>query len=128
MVEVYIDAASKGNPGPSGGGIVIKGGGKFEEYSLPLGNMGNHEAEFLVFTRALDICLQKGYRTVSFRTDSKLVHDSVEKQYVKNSLFKPYLEKALDRIEKFDLFFIKWIPESQNKHADRLAKDAIGNN
>lgn len=128
MVEVFIDAASKGNPGPSGGGIVLKGDGYFEEFSFPLGEMGNHEAEFSVFVKALKICLEKGFRSVYVRTDSKIVADSVENQYVKNTVFKPYLEKATVLIEEFDLLFIKWVPESQNKHADRLAKAGIHKN
>jgi len=53
------------------------------------------------------------------------VVSSVEKQYVKNELFKPYLETALKLIEEFELFFIKWIPEQQNKAADMLARQAI---
>lgn len=128
MVEVFIDAASKGNPGPSGGGIVIKGNGIFEELSFPLGEMGNHEAEFSVFVKALEVCLDKGCRSVYLRTDSKIVADSVEKQYAKNMMFKPYLEKATVLITKFDLFFIKWIPESQTRQADRLAKAGIHKN
>ncbi len=125
MVEVLIDAASKGNPGPSGGGIVIKGNGYFEEFSFPLGEMGNHEAEFFVFVKALEICLEKGFRSAYFRTDSKIVADSVEKQYVKNAEFKRYLEKASELIEEFDLFFIKWVPSSENKTADELARQGI---
>ncbi|MEG0438913.1 MAG: reverse transcriptase-like protein, partial [Solibacillus sp.] len=45
--------------------------------------------------------------------------------YVKNEEFKPYLEKALQLIEQFDLFFIKWIPDKENKAADALAREAI---
>ncbi len=36
-----------------------------------------------------------------------------------------YLEEALQYIKNFDLFFIKWIPSSQNKVADELARKAI---
>jgi len=37
MVEVYIDGAAKGNPGPSGAGIFIKNNGEVERHSIPLG-------------------------------------------------------------------------------------------
>lgn len=59
MIEVYIDGASAGNPGPSGAGIFIKGNGVPEKYSLPLGNMSNHEAEFHALIEALEICYKK---------------------------------------------------------------------
>ena len=31
----------------------------------------------------------------------------------------------LQLIEEIDLFFIKWIPDNQNKAADALAREAI---
>ncbi|ACA39754.1 RNase H [Lysinibacillus sphaericus C3-41] len=52
----------------------------------------------------------------------------MEKEYVKNEEFKPFLEKALSLSNTFDLFFIKWVPDSQNKAADALARKAIQNN
>ncbi|OCA90862.1 ribonuclease HI [Bacillus sp. FJAT-27225] len=128
MIEVYIDGASAGNPGPSGAGIFIKGHGGADTYSLPLGTLSNHEAEYHAFIKALEICLQKGYRTVSFRTDSELVNRAVEKEFAKNKAYAPLLERALELSRQFDLFFMKWIPSSENKTADELARQAIRKN
>lgn len=125
MIEVYFDGASAGNPGPSGAGIFIKENGQVDRFSIPLDEMSNHEAEFHAFILALEICLQKDYKVVSFRTDSELVNRSVEKEFVKNKLYSPLLEKALKLAEQFDLFFLKWIPDSENKNADELARKAI---
>jgi ribonuclease HI len=128
LKEVYIDGASAGNPGPSGAGIFIKGDGVVEKYSFPLGVMSNHEAEYHAFIYALETCLEKEYKVVSFRTDSELVNNAVEKEFVKNKLYAPLLQKALSLTAKFDLFFIKWIPSSENKQADQLARLAIRQN
>jgi ribonuclease HI len=128
LIEVYIDGASAGNPGPSGAGIFIKGHGSAEKYSIPLGIMSNHDAEYHAFIKALEICLEKGYMVVSFRTDSQLVNRAVEKEFVKNKQFAPLLEKALTLTKKFDLFFMKWIPSNENKSADELARLAIRQN
>lgn len=128
MIEVYIDGASAGNPGPSGAGIFIKGEGDISRHSIPLGVMSNHEAEYHAFIEALKICHAKGYRVVSFRTDSQLVNAAVEKEFVKNKLYAPLLEKALTLAGQFDLFFMKWIPSSENKAADELARKAIREN
>jgi len=128
LIEVYIDGASAGNPGPSGAGIFIKGDGKTDHYSIPLGNMSNHEAEFQALIKALYICIENGYHIVSFRTDSQLVSRAIEKEFVKNKTFVPYCEEALQLIKKLDLFFIKWIPHSENKKADQLAREAIRKN
>lgn len=74
-------------------GIFIKTGGNVERYSIPLGLMTNHEAEFHALIKAMEICIEKGYRTVSFRTDSELVNRAIEKEFVKNKNFAPLLEK-----------------------------------
>ncbi|RSD26564.1 reverse transcriptase-like protein [Mesobacillus subterraneus] len=128
MIEVYIDGASAGNPGPSGAGIFIKGEGEVFRYSIPLGVMSNHEAEYHAFIKALEICLEKGFTIVSFRTDSQLVNAAVEKEFVKNKLYAPLLEKALKLSSQFDLFFMKWIPSSENKTADELSRRAVREN
>jgi len=125
LIEVYIDGASAGDPGPSGAGIFIKGNGRVEQYSIPLGVMSNHEAELLSLIKGLEICIEKGYRIVSFRTDSQLVDRAVEKQFVKNEKYAPLLEHALTLINEFDLFFLKWIPSRQNHVADELARKAL---
>ncbi|MEK4079720.1 reverse transcriptase-like protein [Solibacillus sp. FSL W7-1472] len=125
MLEVYIDGASAGNPGPSGIGIFIKGEGQHVKISEPIGNTNNHQAEFTALLRGLEEALKIGSSFVSVRSDSKIVVSSIDKAYVKNEDFKPYLEQALSLIEQFDLFFIKWIPEKENKAADVLAREAI---
>ena len=62
---------------------------------------------------------------LSFRTDSELVNRAVEKEFVKNRLYAPLLEKALNLSKQFDLFFMKWIPSAENKVADEFARQAI---
>ncbi|MCV9888430.1 reverse transcriptase-like protein [Metabacillus halosaccharovorans] len=127
MIEVFVDGASAGDPGQSGAGVFIKGHGKAEEFSIPLGLMSNHEAEYHAVIKGMEICIQNGFKVVSFRTDSQLVDRAVEKQYVKNNQYSPLLEKILELAKEFDLFFIKWIPSKENKVADQLARYAIRN-
>ncbi|ASN04476.1 RNase H family protein [Virgibacillus necropolis] len=126
MIEVYTDGASSGNPGTSGAGIYIKASGKIYEYSIPLAKMSNHEAEFHAVMKALEICRESFLgQILSFRSDSKLVVDVIEKDFTKNQTFLPLLAKIREDASHFPYFFIKWIPEKSNKHADRLARKAI---
>lgn len=126
MIEVYTDGASNGNPGISGAGVYIKAGEKIYEYTYPLGISSNHEAEFQAVIKALEIC--KKYfpdEILSFRSDSQVVVDVIEKGFTKNKNFLPHLDKIKKDIAFFPYFFIKWIPDKMNRHADRLAKKAI---
>lgn len=128
MLEIYIDAASAGNPGPSGIGVYIKGEGHLIKISEYIGETNNHIAEFQALVRGLEEAIKLGSNLVSMRSDSKIVVSSVEKAYVKSDDFKPFLDRALQLIEEIDLFFIKWVPDNQNKAADALAREAIQKN
>lgn len=126
MVEIQVDGASRGNPGLSGAGVVIKDGDTIHEYCFSLGNLSNHEAEFMAVILALRLCKENYQaRILAFQSDSQVVVDAMEKNYVKNELFKPLLDEIIILQHDFPHTFIKWIPSEQNKHADRLAREAI---
>jgi ribonuclease HI len=126
LIEVYIDGGSAGDPGPSGAGVFIKGKGYLIRESFPLEEMSNHEAEFHACIKALILCKQHQFSMISIRSDSNIVVDAVEKEYVKNPKFKSLLSKILSlKNNHFDYVFIKWIPSKMNKEADILAKRAI---
>lgn len=126
MIEVYTDAASKGNPGKSGAGIYIKANGTTSTHTFSLGILSNHEAEFHAVIKALEICQEQfPAEILSFRSDSRVVVDVIDKNDTKNQAFLPLLKKIQELAEPFPYFFIKWIPEKQNKQADQLAKSAI---
>ncbi|MFC4411312.1 ribonuclease HI family protein [Chungangia koreensis] len=128
MLEVYIDAASAGNPGPSGIGVYIKGEGHIVKISEPVGITDNHTAEFMALLRGVQEAekLSKGF--ISIRSDSQVVVTAVEKEYVKKEEYKRYLDEALKIANGFDFFFIKWIRDEENGAADQLAREAIQKN
>ena len=125
MLEVFIDGASAGNPGPSGAGVFIKQDGHVTRHSIPLGIMDNHEAEYWALIKALEICRDYRNEALSFRTDSQAIFSAMEKGFAKNKKYAPLLEKAISLTADMPLFFIKWIPSTQNKAADELARRAI---
>ncbi|GAA0485383.1 reverse transcriptase-like protein [Salinibacillus aidingensis] len=127
MIEVYTDGAARGNPGPAGVGIYIKAQGNKYEYSFSLDTtLSNHEAEFIAVIKALEICREQfPDEILSFRSDSKIVVDVIEADFTKNNVFQPLLNEIREKADPFPFFFIKWIPEKQNKHADELARKAI---
>ncbi|WP_047982732.1 ribonuclease HI family protein [Ornithinibacillus contaminans] len=126
MIEVYTDGASSGNPGKSGAGVYIKASGKYYEYSIPLEDMTNNEAEFHALIKALEICLEQFPEEIlSFRSDSQTVVQVIDNDFTKNKSFLPLLETVRELTSKFPYFFIKWIPEKENNHADKLARKAI---
>lgn len=124
LVIVYFDGASKGSPGESAIGVFINNHGNVQSFKSSIGVMTNHEAEWKAFIKALELCVENNYSEVLFHSDSKIIVDSIEKNYVKNTLYKFDLSMSQSLIKKFDQFFIKWIPSRENK-ADPLAKEAL---
>lgn len=125
MIELYVDGASAGNPGKSGIGIFLKGEGHHVLLDEKIEPTDNHSAEFQALIRGLEEALKRTTGIVSARSDSQIVVQSVERQFVKNPLYKKYLADILKLADEFDYFFIKWIPTAENRAADALAKKAI---
>lgn len=125
MIELYTDGASAGNPGKSGIGIYITGEGHSIKLSEPISPCDNHTAEFVALIRGLEEASKLTSGILSVRSDSQLVVQAVDKEFVKNPLYKPYLKKALELVLNFEYFFIKWISDDTNRAADALARQAI---
>jgi len=128
MIELYVDGASAGNPGKSGIGIFIKGEGHQIKISESIKPTNNHTAEFLALVRGMEETAKLTTGIVSVRSDSQAVVMAVEKEFVKNDFHKEYLAKILHIASSFDMFFIKWIPSSENRAADALAREGIHKN
>ena len=127
MLKVYIDASTKGNPGPCGGGILIVHENKQEQLSIPLSKGSNHQAEFEVFLKTLEFLKEKGLNneTILCYSDSKVLVSTVDKNHTENSSFFCYLEKIKQLLPNFHLLILQWIPENKNKGADNLARQAL---
>ncbi|WP_318617434.1 ribonuclease HI family protein [Sporosarcina sp. YIM B06819] len=125
MLEVYVDGASAGNPGKSGIGIYIKGEGHQLKISEPIEPTDNHTAEFQALLRGMEEAAKLTTGIVSVRSDSQIVVMAVEKEFVKKEAHKPILAQILAIAKTLDFFFIKWIPDAENRAADALAREAI---
>ena len=120
MLKVYIDASTKGNPGPSGGGILIVYQDKQEQLSIPLSIGTNHQAEFEVFLKTLEF-LKKN----DLQNETIFCFSTVYKNATKNELFLPYLQRIQELLSEFSLLILQWLPENKNKGADNLARQAL---
>lgn len=128
MIRVYTDAATNGNPGQAGVGILILTEDQQIQLSPPLlGLWNNHQAEFQAVVLALTWLVEnKQTNEMTFcYTDSQIVAHSIDKKYVKDKTFQIYLKEILDLMEHFAYISITWIPGSKNNGADNLARQAL---
>jgi ribonuclease HI len=125
---IYIDGASRGNPGRAGAGIWIMNGvgKKMAELSRFLGHKTNNEAEYWALLLGLREAKRLGGDSIRIFTDSELVERQIKGLYrVKNLNLKALYKAVLPRLKEFSSFEIESIPRERNHEADRLANQAI---
>lgn len=125
MLEVFIDAATAGTPKVSAVGVFIRGEGHLVKWSEYVGEMDNHLAEFTALVKGLQLAKELSSGMISIKSDSQVAVDAFDRGFTKNAKFKPLLEEALSLSKEFDYCFIKWIPDSQNRAADDLARSEL---
>lgn len=126
---VEADGGSRGNPGPAGYGAVVldpETGEALAEAAEFLGTATNNVAEYkglvagLRAAHALD-----PEADIRVRMDSKLVVEQMSGRWkIKHPDMKPLAAEARS-VFPADRVSYEWIPRAQNKHADRLANEAM---
>lgn len=125
-LDIYIDGASRGNPGPAGIGIVFAHGEEpVKNISMSIGTQTNNVAEYTALIYALEGALDMKARQVRVFSDSELLCRQLSGLYkVKNENIKVLFEQAMRLRAGFDQCTISHIPRERNKGADKLARQA----
>ncbi|MER6145381.1 bifunctional RNase H/acid phosphatase [Streptomyces sparsogenes] len=126
---VEADGGSRGNPGPAGYGAVVRDaetGETLAEAAEYIGTATNNVAEYkgliagLRAAHALDPEAE-----VKVRMDSKLVVEQMSGRWkIKHPGMRPLAAEAR-AVFPPDRVSYEWIPRERNKHADRLANEAV---
>ncbi len=127
-VILFADGGSRGNPGPSGSGAVIKAadGKVLAEVDAFIGHTSNNVAEYTGLLIGLKKAIELGYKQIEVRMDSQLVVRQIMGQYkVKNEKLIPLHREAVELSRRFSDFQINHIPRELNKEADILANKAM---
>ncbi|MEU6627254.1 bifunctional RNase H/acid phosphatase [Streptomyces parvus] len=133
QVVVEADGGSRGNPGPAGYGAVVidpATGEPLAEAAEYIGVATNNVAEYrgliagLTAAKALFPDAGDALR-VHVRMDSKLVVEQMSGRWkIKHPDMKPLAARAAAILPPSSVTY-EWIPRAQNKHADRLANEAM---
>ncbi|MEW2316873.1 bifunctional RNase H/acid phosphatase [Streptomyces bauhiniae] len=126
---VEADGGSRGNPGPAGYGAAVSDaatGETLAEAAEFIGVATNNVAEY----RGLLAGLRAAHALdpearVAVRMDSKLVVEQMSGRWkIKHPDMKPLATEARAVFPPGRVTY-EWIPREQNKHADRLANEAM---
>jgi len=127
-IEIYVDGGSRGNPGPSGVGVVIldSSGKRLKEISRYIGEATNNIAEYNALLYGLEEALMMRTDEIVVNLDSELVAKQLTGDYrVKDPGLKPLFERAMNMLKSFKDFEIRHIKREKNKEADKLVNRAI---
>ena len=126
-LDIYIDGASKGNPGHSGIGVVICSEGKtIKNISSYIGLATNNVAEYTALIYALEESLLLKAKSLRINTDSQLLVRQLNKVYkVKHAGIMGLYNRVTRLLAGFDNVLINHIPREENRGADKLATEAV---
>jgi ribonuclease HI len=125
---LYVDGASRGNPGAASIGASLQkpNGDEVDSISEAIGITTNNEAEYRALVAGLTCALEMGCTEIEVRADSQLIVRQVMGQYkVKHPNLKEFWREALVLKDRFKRFSIHHIPREENSRADELANQAL---
>ena len=127
-VIIEADGGSRGNPGPAAYGALLKDadtGEVIAEDGTTLGTATNNVAEYSGLIAGLQLAQEFAPDAdIEVRMDSKLVVEQMSGRWkVKHPDMRPLAMEA-NRLAPFGTTYT-WVPREQNKHADRLANEAL---
>jgi ribonuclease HI len=127
QLEIYIDGASKGNPGHAGIGVVIcQDGQVLKNISSYIGESTNNVAEYTALIQALQEALILKAESIAVNTDSQLLYRQMRGEYkVKHPLISSLYTQAAHLASAFKEVRMKQISRENNRGADKLATLAI---
>ncbi|GHB38321.1 bifunctional RNase H/acid phosphatase [Streptomyces cirratus] len=126
---VEADGGSRGNPGPAGYGAVVLDpatGETLAERAEYIGVATNNVAEYKGLIAGLKAARELAPDAVVLvRMDSKLVVEQMSGRWkIKHPDMKPLATEAATILPRAQVTY-EWIPRERNKHADRLANEAM---
>jgi ribonuclease HI len=124
----FSDGGARGNPGPSGYGVVIQdeAGRKVATLSEYLGHQTNNFAEYQGLIAALEYAAANGHKALKVISDSELLVRQIKGIYkVKNAALQDLHGRAKELIAKLEWFSIGHVLRGHNEEADRLANAAM---
>lgn len=129
-ITVFVDGASRGNPGPSGIGYCIKDtNGKIIERSGEfIGFTTSRSAEYFAMKKGIERAIELGVKSARFVSDNLMMVNQLNGvMKPKNADIIPIYSSIRELIKKFEAISFTHVYRSENVAADEEANKAIDN-
>jgi ribonuclease HI len=126
---LFIDGASRGNPGSAGAGIYLTCAGNMVlEQGFFLGEKTNNQAEYLALLIGLYFSKKyvKESDVLHIKSDSQLLVRQIQGVYkVKDTHLKAMRDAAMLLLKKIPAYTIDHVLRAGNSDADRMANHGV---
>ncbi len=125
-MHVFIDGASRGNPGLSGIGITFsKNQLIFSSYKEFIGHKTHTQSEYTALKRALQLSVIFDTELTIYSDSKSLITNRIERFKIRRKEIKLITREISNLEEKFQTILYRHILRKNNHVADHLANMAI---
>ena len=125
---LYVDGASRGNPGPSAVGLILylPTGEEIFSAGKKIGRATNNVAEYRAVIEGMKLARELGARRITVRLDSELVMKQLTGVYrIKNPELESLAREVAGQSRRFSACSFEHVRREENREADRLANEAL---
>jgi ribonuclease HI len=128
FLVINTDGGARGNPGPSGIGLVIKdeNGDLVYSYGGYIGETTNNVAEYSALIKALEEANNLGGKILRIQMDSELIVKQMQGIYkIKQPVLQELAAKVIALLKNFESYSFVHVRREFNKEADALVNQAL---
>ena len=132
IITIFVDGASRNNPGPAGAGVYITRDSKpICKQGYYLGEKTNNQAEYLAVLLALFLVEQEFSKEkienphLIITSDSELIVKQMTGKYRVKNQFIAKIKIIIDKLLLDKSYTFKHVLREKNKTADKLANQGI---
>ncbi|HEX5762431.1 MAG TPA: reverse transcriptase-like protein [Solirubrobacterales bacterium] len=127
-LTVNVDGGARGNPGPAGIGVVVRGGDGevLEERGERIGTATNNVAEYRALLLGIERAAALGAEELELVGDSELIVKQVKGEYkVKDGTLRELHAEVKRALRDFERWSIRHVRRAENAEADRLVNQVL---
>ncbi|XP_059068467.1 uncharacterized protein LOC131858982 [Cryptomeria japonica] len=123
-IKLKFDGASRGNPGPSGIGYVIRDhtGATLGKMAKPIPPDTNNITEFKSLQFGLRDCINHGFNNILVEGESKIAINVIKRKNTLNWRLQGIQESIIASLDRIENYEAKHIYKEANSEADVLSK------
>lgn len=126
LCEVWIDGASRGNPGPAAIAYLISFDSSIVKHARLIGHTTNNRAEYEALLAALEKAIELGCEEVKVNSDSELLVKQMRGEYrIRDEELRRIAARVKELEGSFRSVTYVHVSREKNREADKLVREVF---